>query len=288
MQAWTARAVGVLQVLGGSLEAAGGVGLVLVPEPTFLTKAGGTILIAHSADTIVAGLQSIWNGAIQETRTHQGAATLARSAGVSERYVGPVATGVDVAAGVGPSVMTQVARYAAINAAQQATDRVAIAWLSQGVRGMDHVAVGVGRGRWMQWFDLAAEGAGPLKAEGAVSFAVRKMPHEGYVVTQIAVPAERAATALRSSHRLAAEGSKTWNMFGPNCATTSMKILQEGGVAIPAWARAPAALHFGVRHGYAVTALGSAAAGAAPAFTSVAPPKAVSAPALVSPPGPWR
>lgn len=57
--AWTARAVGVLQVLGGALEAAGGVGLVLVPEPTFLTKAGGTILIAHSADSIVAGLHSI-------------------------------------------------------------------------------------------------------------------------------------------------------------------------------------------------------------------------------------
>jgi hypothetical protein len=52
--AWVARAVGVLQVLGGALETAGGVGLLLVPEPTFLTKAGGTILIGHSADAIVA------------------------------------------------------------------------------------------------------------------------------------------------------------------------------------------------------------------------------------------
>lgn len=289
MNAWVGRAVGVLQVLGGALEAAGGVGLVLVPEPTFLTKAGGTILIAHSADTIVAGLQSIWTGAIQQSYTHEGAAALARTAKVPERYVGAVATGVDIAAGVGPSAAAQVARYAAINAAQRATDRVAIAWLSQGVSRVDHTAVGVARGRWMQWFDLAVDGNRALKEEGAVSFAVREMPHDGYVITQIAVPAERSASALKASYELAAEGSKTWGLLGPNCATTTMKILREGGIAIPAWARAPAALHFGVRHGYAVTAVGSTVSAAVPgSLAPVAPPRPVAPPALVSPPGPWR
>jgi hypothetical protein len=37
----------------------------------------------------------------------------------------------EIAAGLGPSLATQAARYAAINAAQRATDRVAIAWLSR-------------------------------------------------------------------------------------------------------------------------------------------------------------
>lgn len=106
-----------------------------------------------------------------------------------------MATAVDIAAGVGPSLATQAARYAAINAGQRATDRVAIAWLSNGMAGWDHAAVGVGRGRLMSWFDLALDVRGPLKAEGAVSFAVREMPKDGYVITQIAVPAERAARA---------------------------------------------------------------------------------------------
>jgi hypothetical protein len=83
----------------------------------------------------------------------------------------------------------------------------------------------------LQWFDLAGDGTGALKAEGAVSFAVREMPHEGYVVTQIAVPTERAAGALQVSYALAAEGSKTWSIFGANCATTSLNAVYVFGDA---------------------------------------------------------
>src|SRR5690348_9897925 len=84
LAAWSARAMGALQVLGGALEATGGMGLLLVPEPTFLTKAGGIVLIGHSADAIAAGLQSIWYGAVRETLTQRGAAAAVRHAGASE------------------------------------------------------------------------------------------------------------------------------------------------------------------------------------------------------------
>lgn len=265
--AWVGRAIGVLQVLGGALEAAGGVGLLLVPEPTFLTKAGGTILVGHSADTLAAGLQSIWSGAVQRTLTQQGAALAARSTGASVQTAERIGTGVDIAAGIGPALATQAARYAAINAAQQATDRVAIAWFSRSLISTGHNAVGVTRssGR-LVWVDLA----GDTTIEGGVSFAVRGPLHGGYQVTQLAVPAERAARALQATRQLEAAGAQTWGYLGPNCSTTALKVLQEGGVAVPVWARAPAALLYGVRHGYAVTAVGSGAASGAAAVT--APP----------------
>jgi hypothetical protein len=90
--AWIGRAVGVLQVLGGSLEEAGSVGLLLVPEPTFLSKAGGTILLAHSADTVAAGLLSIWYGSVRQTLTQQAGAAAARQVGASNGTAELVAT----------------------------------------------------------------------------------------------------------------------------------------------------------------------------------------------------
>jgi hypothetical protein len=260
--AWGARAVGVLQVLGGALEAAGGVGLLLVPEPTFLTKAGGIVLVGHSADSISAGLRSIWYGAIQSTVTQQAAAAAATTAGASENTAQRIGMAVDIAAGMLPSAGTQAARYMAINAAQKATDRVAIAWINNGIRAFDHSAVGITRAQETVWFHLA----GDVKTPGGVSFGVRTRAITGnrrFHVTQLAVPPERAARVLQASRELADKGAQTWRLLGPNCATTVLNVVQEGGVAVPAWARAPAALHLGVRHGYAITAVGSAATGAA-------------------------
>jgi hypothetical protein len=259
--AWGARAVGILQVLGGALEAAGGVGLLLVPEPTFLTKAGGVILIGHSADSISAGLRSIWYRAVQETVTSRAATAAATKAGASENVAQKIGMAVDIAAGMGPSAGTQAARYAAISAAQKATDRVAIAWIKNGLGAFDHNAVGITRAEETIWFHLSGD---IHQAEG-VSFGVRTRAlaaNRRFQITQIAVPPERAARALQASQRLADKGLQTWGLFGPNCATTALEVAQEGGIAVPAWARAPAALHLGVRHGYGITAVGSATAGA--------------------------
>jgi hypothetical protein len=258
--AWGARAVGVLQVLGGALEAAGGVGLLLVPEPTFLTKAGGMVLIGHSADSISAGLRSIWYRAVQETVTSQAAAAAATKAGASESVAQKIGMAVDIAAGMGPSAGTQAVRYAAINAAQKATDRVAIAWIKNGFSAFDHNAVGISRAEETIWFHLS----GDIHQARGVSFGVRTRAlaaNRRFLVTQLAVPPQRAARALQASQRLADKGLQTWGLFGPNCATTTLEVAQEGGIAVPAWARAPAALHLGVRHGYAITAVGSATVG---------------------------
>lgn len=291
--AWIGRAVGVLQVLGGSLEAAGGVGLLLVPDPTFLTKAGGTILVAHSADTIAAGLQSIWYGSVRQTLTQQGAAATARAAGATTGTSEMIGTGVDIAAGIGPSLATQAARMVAIQTAQQATDRVAIAWLPRALFSYDHVAVGVGRGSQNFWFHLA----GDVDVANGVSFMVRRAPAAEYVVTEIAVPAERAVRALQASDELINMGAQTWGLFGPNCATTALHVVQQAGIAVPAWARAPAALHIGVTYGYAITAAGSFMSGASAGFftpsgagvqTPVGPPAPVAAPARIGPPAPVR
>jgi hypothetical protein len=261
---WAGRAAGILQILGGGLEATGGIGLLLVPEPTFLTKAGGVILIGHSADSISAGLKSIWYGATQETLTQQAAASAARHAGASDRVAQRIGTAVDIAAGVGPSVATQAVRELAIRAGQTATDRVAIAWFSPGAWRFGHNAVGVGRAQETFWFHLA----GDIRQPGGVRFAVRTQPNPLYQITELAVPATRAARALRASEGLVKQGQQTWRLLGPNCSTTALQVLQEGGIAVPAWARAPAALHFGVRHGYAITAIGSASAGGVAGVTA--------------------
>ena len=115
-------------------------------------------------------------------------------------------------------------------------------------------------------------------------------------ITQIAVPAERAVRALQASDDLISVGAQTWGLFGPNCATTAMHVVQEAGIAVPAWARAPAALHVGVRYGYAITAAGSfitdATAGfftpSSPNQTPIGPPAPVAAPLRIGPPAPVR
>jgi hypothetical protein len=118
-----------------------------------------------------------------------------------------------------------------------------------------------------------------------------------FPVTQIAVPAERAARALRASDELANMGAQTWGLFGPNCATTALHVVQQAGIALPAWARAPAALCAGVKYGYAITATGTFMSGAAAGFytpsgsgfqTPIGGPAAVAPPALIGPPPPLR
>ena len=90
---WLARGIGLLQTVGGVLEIAGGVGLLIVPEPTMVTKAGGAILVVHGVDTLVAGARSLWDGQPAHTVTQQLASSGARSLGASEATAGVVGVG---------------------------------------------------------------------------------------------------------------------------------------------------------------------------------------------------
>ncbi|MFN6999798.1 MAG: hypothetical protein ACK4ST_07165, partial [Elioraea tepidiphila] len=66
---WGSRLVGGIQVIGGGLEIALGVGGIVLPEPA--TTVGGVILVAHGADTVVAGFRTLWHGEVQHSYTQQ-------------------------------------------------------------------------------------------------------------------------------------------------------------------------------------------------------------------------
>jgi len=71
-------------------------------------------LIAHSADTFIAGFWSIHSGQVQRSFTQQGASAAATKLGASEQIAAGVGTVVDLAAGLGPGVTITVARKLAI------------------------------------------------------------------------------------------------------------------------------------------------------------------------------
>src|SRR3990172_7734572 len=110
----TSRVFGGLRLLAGALEMVGAGALLLVPEPTLATKAGGVALAAHGADTTSAGFWQAWSGVPQRSLTEEGAARLARMLGADLETAGKIGTGVDIAV---PLVLTfglGAARIAAI------------------------------------------------------------------------------------------------------------------------------------------------------------------------------
>ena len=120
------RVIGGIQLVGGLLEGALAVGLLLTPEPTMATKVGGVVLGAHSLDTIVAGARTLWTGEVAHTLTHEAGAAAARVAGADEQTANWVGTGADITAGVGPSIAVGVSRRMAVAGAES---------LAQGGRG---------------------------------------------------------------------------------------------------------------------------------------------------------
>src|SRR5260370_16223726 len=90
--------VGVIQMAGGTLEIALGAGGVATP--TGVTQVGGVILIAHGADTFVAGFRSIFSSQVQQSFTQQGASAVATSLGASPQTAQYIGTGADVVAGL--------------------------------------------------------------------------------------------------------------------------------------------------------------------------------------------
>jgi hypothetical protein len=108
------RLWGGLKLVGGALEMVGAGALWLAPEPTMLTKAGGTVLGAHGADTISTGFWQLWTGQQQRTLTDQAAEALALRLGASPETAGQVGTGVDIAVPLVVSLGIGAARIAAI------------------------------------------------------------------------------------------------------------------------------------------------------------------------------
>jgi hypothetical protein len=93
----TNRVFGGLRLLAGALEMVGAGALLLLPDPTLATKAGGVALAAHGADTTSAGFWQLWSGRPQRSLTEEGAARLAGSLGADPATAGRIGTGVDIA-----------------------------------------------------------------------------------------------------------------------------------------------------------------------------------------------
>ena len=110
------RLIGGLRLLGCGLEVAGGGALLLVPEPTMLTKAGGGALVAHGADQCVTGGRQVWTGRAARSFTERGAAAVARGLGADRRTADTVGVVVDVAVPMGAAMIAGAVRAASIRA----------------------------------------------------------------------------------------------------------------------------------------------------------------------------
>ena len=273
--------VGILQIGGGVLELVAAGGLLLAPEPTMATKAGGIVLGAHALDTLGHGIASIATDEPQETFTQQAGEGVALYAGADPTTAHWIGVGTDVVAGAGPSLGVGISRRLAIRtlATVEAEGGAAltVGYLGRGGIEMGHNVVGVTRGGTTTWFHLA----GDITAEGGVSFARRSAPSSQYLISTFAVDAAAADRAFASAGRMGVELSpSTWTFLGNNCSTTAIAVLREGGVTAPLWARTPSLVYFGVNYGYLTT---SAVSG----FTSTstgffANPRTHAAPFLVT------
>ena len=88
--------------------------LWLAPDPTMLTKVGGTVLGAHGSDTVSTGFWQLWTGRPQRTLTDKAAESLALRLGASADTAGHIGIGVDIAVPLVVSLGFGAARIAAI------------------------------------------------------------------------------------------------------------------------------------------------------------------------------
>jgi hypothetical protein len=108
------RLWGGLKLLAGSLEMVGAGALLLVPEPTLASKAGGVALAAHGSDTLSAGLWQVWTGQEQRSLTERGAASLAVRLGADPATAGNIGTAVDIAVPLAVTAAVGAARLLSI------------------------------------------------------------------------------------------------------------------------------------------------------------------------------
>ena len=160
-------------------------------------------------------------------------------------------------AGVGPSLTIGVARRLAIAGAENASERVAIAYLHRSALEMGHNAVGIRQGGRIAWIHFAGMHPGRVMP-------IIGRPGADYVITELAVTAEQAGRATAASQMLRALGPQEWGLFGPNCTTTVRTVLQEAGIVVPAWSQTPFLLYLGVKAGPEITFVGGTAAALGP------------------------
>lgn len=110
------RAWGFAKAVFGALEVLGGGVLLLVPEPTTVTKVGGSVLGLHGIDSFQAGSRQAWSGLDTDTLTSDGTTALAQLLGVDEETAERIGDGVDLFVPIAVAGALVAARVAAIRA----------------------------------------------------------------------------------------------------------------------------------------------------------------------------
>lgn len=64
-------ALGTVEIISGAIQLISGVALIALPEPTTLTKVGGSLLAGHGVDDIYAGVAQAWTGENANTLTYE-------------------------------------------------------------------------------------------------------------------------------------------------------------------------------------------------------------------------
>ena len=93
---FTDRLWGGATVIGGALELVGSAALLLVPEPTAVTKIAGVALGAHGVDTASTGLRQLISGQPESTLTAEAAQAAASALGADDKHARMIGMGVDL------------------------------------------------------------------------------------------------------------------------------------------------------------------------------------------------
>ena len=262
-------------------RSSGAIGLLLTPEPTMLTKAGGIALGIHSLDTIGAGVKTLYTGQIANTLTQQGAEYGALKAGFTPgnaRYFG---MGADLVAGAGPSLAVGINRRLAISAAENSDNILSVTFpraITPATLTGGHNVVGVTSEGAQTWGHLVLGTQANVSTAtlGDAAYVTFANSSRSARVTNIAVSSAGAARAesrlldwIRKTEPVVDAAGNTsfsllWGWTKPasnyqTCATIATDVLRSGGVAMPTWAVKPSLVYFGANWGYLFTAGTSAA-----------------------------
>jgi hypothetical protein len=110
------RAWGTAGAIFGALEVLGGGALLLIPEPTTLTKVSGGALGLHGIDTFQSGVRQARTGRETDTLNSDGTTALAQLLGVDEETAERIGDGVDIAVPLVVTGALAAARIAAVRA----------------------------------------------------------------------------------------------------------------------------------------------------------------------------
>jgi hypothetical protein len=94
--AFTNRLWGGVTLVAGALELIGGAALLLVPEPTTVTKITGGTLGLHGLDTASTGIMLVFSGRTKTTLTSQAVEATANYLGSDQKLASQIGTAVDI------------------------------------------------------------------------------------------------------------------------------------------------------------------------------------------------